>query len=77
MTLGVTNGTTNAGMNSNNLYGLMPYTGFYGKQLEGIEQDAGSLFTSQKIGIALDSSKSGIVADTSSLTLICNMIIKF
>ena len=69
MTLGLTDGTQNAGLNSNNVYGLIPYTGFYGKQLAGAEQDAGSILSSQKIGITTDPTKSGIETSANGLYL--------
>jgi len=75
MTLGLTNGTNNFGIYYGD-YDLAARTNNYGTSIN--TSTSGTEPTSQRTsGVTIDGSKSGIIADTSSLTLICNMIIKF
>ena len=78
MTLGITNGSSNFGMymtwGSTQLATGM--SGNYGVNVGS--GGSGNRYTAaNSFGITTDSTKSGIVADTSSLTLACNGIIKY
>lgn len=68
MTLGMTNGTTNAGacqVSTNNI-GMVIRTEPYGKNVGQTALD-GNVTANTSIGITTDSSKSGIIADTSNV----------
>ena len=79
MTLGLTNDSQNAGLiplNNGSYWALSTRTGNYGTNI-GTGQSGSSLANISSVGITTDSTKSGIIADTSSLALFCNMIIKY
>ena len=79
MTLGLTDGASNYGLANYN-YGN--YGGGFGSSDTDYGKTAGngSSFkmgtVNKSYGITTDPTKSGIIADTSSLALSCNMIIK-
>lgn len=70
MILGLTNGTDNFGHKASGY----DYTNLYGEDV-GSTANTGQVNTGG-VGVTTDTTKSGIIADTSSLTLVCNMIIK-
>ena len=76
MALGLTNGTNNFG---GRLYAesLSACSNDYGRTLPNTSNNGSYMGDAKLFGITTDETKSGIIADTSSLTLICNMIIKF
>lgn len=64
-TLGLTNGTQNAGMNaSSQNWNLGNYQGTYGTNV-GFTSFSGNSLGSKTVGITTDGTKSGIVADVS------------
>ena len=77
MTLGLTNGTNTTGLLAGATgvgYALAP-NGTAGNPVNNTSSGLGGL---QGLwGVTSDATKSGIIADISSLTLVCNMIIKF
>ena len=52
------------------------YSGYYEKPV-GESTNPGSAVSGKSIGITTDSSKSGMILDTTSFILICNYIIKY
>lgn len=82
-TLGLTSGNINFGLSkkgdsSTNQY-LGANTSSYGQNINHSESISWntSTTTGVSIGITTDSSKSGIIADTSSLTISCQWLIKY
>ena len=77
MTLGLTDGTDLFGINTwGSSTGLDGMSSLYGQPI-GTSSSQGRINSQKAAGITTDSTKSGIIADTSSLTLICNYIIKY
>lgn len=77
MTLGITNGSTNYGMymTGGQTQLATGMTGSYGANVG--TGGSGTRYTSaNSFDVTLDKTKSGIIADTTSLILVCNMIIK-
>lgn len=72
MTLGLTNGTSNGGLSTDATREFVPYTGVYGQPV-GTAVSGNIAFAQQGTGITTDATKSGIIADTSSLTLAVNI----
>jgi hypothetical protein len=75
-TLGLTDGTNNYGLqrdyySSTGSYNQV-HTGSYGKDI-GASRVSNTNSVTTTLGITLDSTKSGIIADTSSLTLSVNI----
>lgn len=63
MTLGLTDGTNTAGINSYaNSTGLDPWTGLYGTSI-GTAQSGSRINSNKSMGITTDSTKSGIIAE--------------
>ena len=83
--LGLTSGTTASPVNlgastsaSSTHNALFMHENAYGKSLGQTTSGTGYYGSSKYIvGVTEDSSKSGMIADTSSLTLICNYLIKY
>ena len=78
ISLGMTNGTNNGGIangyTTNNT--LAVWTGSYGANI-GTTRSGNTVATDITWGITTDPTKSGIIADTTSLTLTCKCIIKY
>ena len=77
--MGITDGTHLAGLstlqNSGDQY-LTGYSGAYDKSAGSSRTGTLNISSVTTIGVTTDETKSGIIGDTSSLTLICNAIIK-
>ena len=73
ITIGLTDGSKNAGMNMNITYGLSALVGNYGKP---VGSSLGSGTTAQEtLGLTTDSTKSGMIADLSATEI--NLLIKY
>ena len=75
--MGLTDGTNNTGIIIVDTGVLSNRTTYYGTNVGYSATNQPDMKNGKSYGITTDSSKSGIIADTASLILSCNMIIKF
>lgn len=71
-TIGLTNGTTNAGLTVNNAHMLIASPGNYGKPVDGTNTELNNL-NNKRLGLTTDASKSGIVGTVTRTALTVNI----
>ena len=69
MTLGLTDGTNNSGLSNHNDHYLEDFQGLYGKAIATKASGSKILKTNVGLGITTNSSKSGLIALLSGITL--------
>lgn len=76
-TLGVTDGTTNAGLFFGLSSGIYNNKDLYGTNVGTSQPNANSIVNNKSMSITTDSSKSGIVGTVTRTSFTCNFIIKY
>jgi len=80
MTLGINDGTNNMGFfsSSTSNYAMVSYaTTAYGTDTGTSQSDVAQINRFHTLGVTTDATKSGVIADTSSLTISCVWLIKY
>lgn len=71
MSLGLTDGTDNAGVNSYaNSTGLDPWTGLYGTSV-GTAQSGSRVNANKSMGVTTDPTKSGMIVESDADLVVC------
>lgn len=71
-TIGLTNGTTNAGLTVNNVHTLIASPGNYGKPVDGTNTESNNL-ANKRLGLTTESENSGIVGTVTRTSLTVNI----